>query len=263
MQRATEATPHQEMAAALHAEQARCVYLEAEVRQLTAMLQERSDMLDVLVHEVRQPLNNASAALQNAAVVLAAAGELVASSSLTHVQVMMGQVVAHIENSLAVAMFLARRELVAWGDTEIDTLLLIAIADMPPGEQGRVHVRRLTSTRTASMDPGLMRLALRNLLSNALKFSPAGSPVWISLSDSDHPLALLIDVTDTGPGVAREALPGLFERKAPGQGLGLFIVRQVMALHGGGVEVVRSNASGTTLRLVVVQTDPAGDRSTG
>jgi len=130
---------------------------------------------------------------------------------------------------------------------------------MPERDRGRVRVLRDTSTRTALMDMSLMRLALRNLLSNALKFSPASSAVEVRIADSDHPLALVIDVTDSGGGIAPELLPHLFVRgvrgreSKSGHGLGLYIVRQVMSLHEGSVEVLRTGSQGTTFRLVVDQ----------
>jgi signal transduction histidine kinase len=107
-----------------------------------------------------------------------------------------------------------------------------------------------------------MRLALRNLLSNALRYSPATSPVRVTISDSDDPLALVIEVADTGPGLAADALAHLFERHRArsaettgphGMGLGLYIVRRVMELHGGQVELVRNGAFGATFRLVLAE----------
>lgn len=110
------------------------------------------------------------------------------------------------------------------------------------------------------MDMSLMRLALRNVMSNALKFSPPGTPVQVRLADSDTPLALVIEVSDTGAGIPPDILPRLFtrgtrgDRAGAGHGLGLYIVRQVMALHGGTVELVRTGQGGTTLRLWLNQT---------
>lgn len=234
---------------------------EQHAQQLDALLRERDEMLDVLAHEVRQPLNNASAALQSAATALAAAGEQVASIRVTRAQGVMGQVLANIDNTLAVAALLARPQDIGRLDVDIDTLVAVAIGDMPAEARSRIEVDRQTRTRTASMDLGLMRLALRNLLSNALKYGRPGAPVTVRLSDSDNPLALLIDVIDTGEGVPDAVLGRLFERGArghgadapPGHGLGLFIVRRVMELHGGQVELARNGPGGVTMRLVLDQ----------
>lgn len=226
-------------------------------------LRERSEMLDVLAHEVRQPLNNAGSALQAAAAVLprAPAGDGgAAAAPLQRAAAVLGEVQASIDNTLAAAALLVGST-VAREDGDIDALLAVALADLPPADAARVRVQRDTATRTAAMDAGLMRLALRNLVSNALKFSPPGSAVTVRLADSDEPLALLIDVIDTGPGIAEDRLPHLFQRSgqrplgASGrrQGLGLYIVRRVMEVQGGGVELLRNGPGGVTMRLVVNQ----------
>jgi signal transduction histidine kinase len=245
----------------LRREQALRAQVERHAYELDELLRERNDMLDVMAHEVRQPLNNASAALQSASAALAEAGKTAAASRLKRAQRVLGQVLASVDNNLAVAALLARSKPIERMDTDIDTLVAMAIAGMPAAERRRVQIERLTPTRTASMDLGLMRLALRNLLANALKYSPPSEPVQVTLSDSDEPLALLIDVSDEGPGVDSDLVPRLFDRgtrgaavgQAPGHGLGLYIVRRVMELHGGTVQLVHNAPGQTTLRLVVEQ----------
>src|SRR5690606_5175561 len=75
------------------------------------------------------------------------------------------------------------------------------------------------------------------------------APVVVSLADSEEPLGLLIDVSDTGPEIGAALLPTLFQRRvrdrhhhgAPvGVGLGLYIVRRVMELRGGRAELAGS-----------------------
>jgi len=255
----TEVTKLKETQAALRREEALRQQIEEHAARLDALLRERTEMLDVLAHEVRQPLNNASAALQSAHGALKTTSESFASSQLVRARAVLGEVLTAIDNTLAVASLLARPEPIHRDDTDVDTLIAVVVADMPEDERGRIQVRRDTTTRTALMDMSLMRLALRNVLSNALKFSPAGSPVRVRIADSDEPLALVIDVSDSGSGIPRELKAGLFARGARGQdarsghGLGLYIVRQVMSLHGGSVEVLDTGADGTTFRLIVDQ----------
>ncbi|GAB4036384.1 MAG: hypothetical protein Fur0014_02940 [Rubrivivax sp.] len=236
--------------------------LERNGREQERMLRERGEMLDVLAHEVRQPLNNASAALQAATVALRELGGEEARQRLIRAQNVVGQVMARIDNTLAVAALLARPGPVEREETDLDMLVAVAVADMPAGERPRVQVQRATTARSAPMDMSLMRLALRNLLSNALKYSPAGAPVVVRLSDSEAPLGLLIDVVDQGPGVEPALQPRLFERGARGRtpgsshGLGLYIVRRVMELHGGQVQLLSTGPGGTTMRLLVVDEAP-------
>lgn len=236
--------------------------IEQQVQELDRLLKERSEMLDVLAHEVRQPLNNASAALQSAKAALAGLSDQTASQRVTRAQNVMNHVMANIDNTLAVAALLAGTAPITLQDTDIDTLVAVAIADMPADKRARIEVQRQTATRTASMDMSLMRLALRNLLANALKFSPPHAPVILRISDSDEPLALIIDVIDQGPGVEEAVLPRLFQRGVhgqagdgqPGHGLGLYIVHRVMALHGGQVHLAHNASDGVTMRLQITQT---------
>lgn len=231
--------------------------LERNGREQERMLRERGEMLDVLAHEVRQPLNNASAALQAATTALRELGGEQARQRLDRAQNVLGQVMARIDNTLAVAALLARPGPVEHEETDVDTLVAVAVADMPAGERPRVVVQRDTAARSVSMDMSLMRLALRNLLSNALKYSPSGAPVIVRLSDCEAPLGLLIDVIDQGPGVEPALQERLFERGARGRtpgsshGLGLYIVRRVMELHGGQAQLLSTGPQGTTMRLVV------------
>jgi signal transduction histidine kinase len=172
----------------------------------------------------------------------------------------MTQVMAGLDNTLAAAALLGRAAPIDMEDMDMDTLMAVAIGDMAQDDRSRIVVQRHTHTRTAAMDMSLMRLALRNLLSNALKYGTPSTPVVITLADSDDPLGLLIDVSGSGPQISAQVLPTLFQRGprdrphhgAPvGMGLGLYIVKRVMELHGGRVELARNDADGVTMRLLL------------
>lgn len=100
-------------------------------------------------------------------------------------------------------------------------------------------------------EPGLLGLALSNLLENARSFAPEGTAITLEAGPD------VIAVQDTGPGVADYALPRLGERffstvrpdgHTKGSGLGLAIVRQIMLLHGGRM-VVRNTQPGLRVEL--------------
>ncbi len=92
-------------------------------------------------------------------------------------------------------------------------------------------------------DPGRLQQAVSNLLSNAVKFTPVGGRVAVSLDTVD--LQARLRVTDTGEGISSAFLPFAFERFRQqdssstrahhGLGLGLYVVRHVIAHHGGVV----------------------------
>jgi two-component system OmpR family sensor kinase len=252
-----------EIRAALQRENHLRLEIEAHAGKLQTLLQERTEMLDVLAHEVRQPLSNAATALQSAQSALPSQGDSTAAEQVVQAQKVLGDVLSKLDNTLAVASLLARPDPVQRDDVDVDALIAIVVTDLPAHERGRILVHRKTSTRTASMDMSLMRLALRNVLSNALKFSPPSSGVEVHVADTEEPPALVIDVVDLGEGIPPDLLGPLFTRGAHGSqskqhglGLGLYIVDRVMSLHQGTVEVVRSGADGTTIRLALTQADP-------
>ena len=99
--------------------------------------------------------------------------------------------------------------------------------------------------------PASLERAIANLLDNAAKWSPAGSPVEVKLEDGE------LTVRDHGPGIAAEDVPHVFERfyratsarSMPGSGLGLAIVQQVAEAHHGSVAVEEAPGGGALVRL--------------
>ncbi|WP_199431600.1 sensor histidine kinase [Qaidamihabitans albus] len=111
---------------------------------------------------------------------------------------------------------------------------------------------------TLTGDPGTLERAVLNLLDNAVKFSPPGSAVQVRLRPLGDGTAV-VEVGDSGPGIAPEDLPNVFDRfyrssearTLPGSGLGLAIVKQAAERHGGAVYAGRAPEGGAlmTIRL--------------
>ncbi len=246
-----------ERAAALVREQGLRAAAEQRSRELRELLEQRDEFVRVLAHEVRQPLNNASAALQSALAGLPSAGS--AAERIVRAQGVIRQIVASLDNTLAATALLARPRPLDARDADVGTLIELSLGDLDEARRARVRVERVSPTRTASMDIGLMRLALRNVLGNALAYSPPDSEVVLRVVDSDEPLALVFEVADRGPGIPDALRPRLFERGArgshgvPGHGIGLHVVRRVMELHGGSVDVRPHEPHGSVFRLWLPQ----------
>ncbi len=102
------------------------------------------------------------------------------------------------------------------------------------------------------LDTEMMLQALRNLLGNALKFTPRGGTVSITARSEDD--TVIVSVVDTGPGIPREHLAVIFDKfrqvpgsaKVPGTGLGLAIVKHIIEAHGGTIWVHSESGSGST-----------------
>lgn len=237
---------------------------EGESDKLRRLLDEREQLLRLLAHEVRQPLHNAAAALQTALDAIAVSSAALPSGAdapLAHAQQVMTHVIGTLNNALAAALLLSSGEQGRPTDTDLDTLVALVLGDIGPEDRPRVAVAMDTGLRTAQLQPMLMRLALCNLLVNALHYSPAGTPVRFRISDSDEPPALCFEVADAGPGIAPELLPRVFDRgtRGPdtrpgtGAGLGLYIVHQVARMHGGEAAIEQNQPHGTIVRMSIPQ----------
>ncbi|PJF44191.1 MAG: hypothetical protein CUN55_05215, partial [Phototrophicales bacterium] len=95
---------------------------------------------------------------------------------------------------------------------------------------------------------------LQNLISNAVKFSPDGGTVTITMSRKDN--YACISVSDQGEGIPEDKLKRIFERfyRVPGIsqegiGIGLSIVKQIVEAHGGYVTVESTVGKGTTFSV--------------
>lgn len=130
-------------------------------------------------------------------------------------------------------------------------------------------VARLDAAATAEMlhgDERLLRQVLQNLISNAVKFTPKAGSVCIRLRRRTDG-ALIIDVSDTGIGIAPEKLPLLFKpfsqvdssmaRQFGGTGLGLALVERIVRLHRGSVAVQSTPGAGSTF---TVELPPSTDQ---
>lgn len=122
------------------------------------------------------------------------------------------------------------------------------------------HVTLVINIQAAplSFDPQRMRQALLNLLGNAVKYNREEGEIHLILTRTEQGATLSIQ--DTGPGIAKENLPHLFERfyrvdrartrgKEGGTGLGLAITHAIIEAHGGTIDVESTLDVGTTFKI--------------
>lgn len=113
---------------------------------------------------------------------------------------------------------------------------------------------------TVFVDGRAVKQVLLNLISNSIKFTPSGGRITVEVQEGGEG-SLQALVTDTGRGISAKALPTLFEpfqqaspsqaRQGGGSGLGLWISRNLMRLHGGDLAIASVEGQGTTATLTI------------
>ena len=211
----------------------------------------RAALLDAVAHEFKTPLTS----------IRAAVGEL---SSGVHPSASNAELVKIIDEesvrlqrlvSDAIQMF--RLEA---GDLEphLESHVLAALVDdvlrdIRPRAGARTVSNHVGAAVRIDVDAGLLTLALRQLLDNALKYSPPAAAIDVSADAGD---TVDIVVRNSGSGIPDHERERIFERfyrgadarTVPGTGMGLAIVRQIVQAHGGSVAVSRDDGN-TAFRL--------------
>ena len=237
----------------------RAASLRDLLHQRDELAAERDHLLKLLAHEIRQPLHNASGALQAARAVLDEPRRDVlplAAERLQRAQGVLADVRSVLDNTLAAANLLGGGDALYMPDTPLMPLIQQALADLPDAQRRLVRVRWQDLPDTAELEAGLVRLALRNLLRNAFSHGGPAVSVLIQCDTQLVPPALVISVIDdgVGPPPGWQAAPARPASRQPtARGLGLYIVREVMARHAGSLSLQPRHPHGLVARLVFPQ----------
>ena len=126
-------------------------------------------------------------------------------------------------------------------------------------------VQSCTAAARVVGDTNLLKVALDNLLDNAIKYSPPGLPVAVGLAVSDHWVSLT--VAEHGSGIDRETCERLFEKyyRSPdaipkaGTGPGLYLVRRIATNHGGQISAAPRPDGGSVFELRLPLAEAGGE----
>jgi len=121
----------------------------------------------------------------------------------------------------------------------------------------RLEVMATDRTLAVEADPTALRLILKNLIENAIQYSPEGRRVWVSWQI--HHGRVRIEVGDEGIGIPPEEIPRIFDRfyrvdksrsrSHGGTGLGLTLVRELLQAHRTSIEVTSEVGKGSVFRF--------------
>ncbi|WP_404867984.1 sensor histidine kinase [Kitasatospora griseola] len=217
----------------------------------------RKAMVGDIAHELRTPLSNIRGWLEAVEDGVATADRALTGSLLEEAMLLQ-----HLVDDLRDLAAADAGELSLYREpVDIDELLT-QVAKSHGAQAQASGVTLAVGPATAPevfADPVRLRQALGNLVSNAVRHTPSGGTVTLRARAENH--SVLIDVADTGSGIAAADLPLVFERfwraersrsrRSGGSGLGLAIVRKLAELHDGGVEAASTPGAGAvfTVRL--------------
>lgn len=135
---------------------------------------------------------------------------------------------------------------------DFNELVREVVSDLPPPMDEALEVRTADNPSVVQADPVQLREVVVNLLTNAYEAAGKGGMVRLSVVVDDRGSALVIE--DSGPGIAREVQPRLFEplvtTKTGGTGLGLALVKRVVEMHGGAIAVDKGELGGARFTVL-------------
>ncbi len=227
----------------------------AERRRAESM---RDEFLSVAAHELKTPLTSLRGFAQ---LLLRQAGESgvptrlrPALDAVDRQSAKLGLLVGQL---LDVSRLEAGRLALDRQPTDLVPLVRGVVAAI--GATSRRHdfqVRGL-ATAVAFADPLRFEQVVANVIDNAVKYSPKGGPVDVEISGAGGRIRMV--VTDHGLGVPPEHRPRIFDRyfqahaarRLGGMGLGLYISRQIVELHGGTIEASFPEGGGTSVTITI------------
>jgi PAS domain S-box-containing protein len=236
------------------------------MRKQNTMLREadrlKSELISVVSHDLRTPLTSVVGYLE--LLDDEEVGPLTAEQHgyLAAIRRGADRLLALVNDLLLIARADAGKLDLDLAETDLAELARDAVhALLPKAADSAIRLELLADEPVqARVDRARIAELLENLLSNALKFTPAGGSVDVRVAPQTG--ACLLEVADSGIGISADDQRHLFERfyrskraqAAPGVGLGLAIVKAIAEAHGGSVSVESREQAGTTFRVSL----PAG-----
>jgi signal transduction histidine kinase len=218
-------------------------------------VRERDEFLSIAAHELRTPITSLQLAAQFALrrVATGATGSQIAKpiQTIDLQSAKLSRLVSQLLDNvrLDAGRLTIQHELVDLGE------LVQNVAEEVRAMNERADVRVEASHTKATVDALRIEQVVRNLIDNAVKFSPNGGPIEVTVVAADD--RVRISVRDHGVGVPPEDRPRLFQRyqhahgedRSGGLGLGLFVSREIVERHGGTIEAEHPSDGGT--RMIV------------
>jgi signal transduction histidine kinase len=243
--------------------------LEAHAQRMAELDQQKSEFLQLASHELRAPITLVSGYLSM--LEDGSLGQLpeTATRVVPLMATRMRQMSHLVERMLAASRLEIRRRDVETVDVRLDDVTRAVVASMTIDEDPRRTISvETTDAVYVRADPDSVETILTNLVSNALKYSPALTEIAVAVRE--EPGWAMVDVIDHGIGISEQEVTRLFQpfrrldsalsAGIEGTGLGLYLSRNLALELGGDIEARSVSGEGTifTLRLPAHPAPPAG-----
>lgn len=229
----------------------------------------RQEALAVVSHELRNPLNTValgSLALLNSIPTMfdETQGEMLRRhlERIRRAAGLMNQLIRDLLESAKLQMGHVRLELRECDVQEIVDQTIDLIGPMAGEKSIRIKRGVAPGVTSVRADPTRLTQVLSNLLTNAVKFTPEGGVIEVQADPSREDVQFR--VCDTGPGIPEDELPHIFDpywqaqrTEKMGTGLGLFIAKSLVELHGGTIRVASELGRGTAFQFTIPRLDAA------
>ncbi|CAB3640871.1 Adaptive-response sensory-kinase SasA [Achromobacter dolens] len=241
---------------------------ELRLVEMTGALDAQRQMNALISHELRAPLATISAAAQSLDMILSGSGEAVDNRlarihrSVTRMTELMEQLLN--QDRLGEQAWTPRGE-----QTDMSELAGDVVAAMQPDTAHALRLQAGGAPLPVYCDRALTSVVVRNLIHNAIKYSPASEPIRIETGETEAqgvPMAW-VAVTDRGPGIGVEEQARIFEprfrraahRETQGMGIGLYLARRICQSQGGSLVMHSEVGVGTRFVITLPARPPEPD----
>jgi len=223
------------------------------LRELSAL---KSRFVAMVCHEFRNPLNNIALSVSSLSRYDEKLSVEQKSQYLHGIAANVERMTQMIDDILVLGKLEAKRLYLEPAPIDLVDFCQKLLTELQPQQNNLKFMGRHKSL-TAELDETLLRSILTNIISNAIRYSPAESDIQLSLSRRRQ--RAVFQVTDRGVGILPEDRPFLFEpfhrgknvSNIPGTGLGLSIVKQFVELLNGEIQVESALEKGTVFRVLL------------
>lgn len=221
-----------------------------DISQLKAVDQLKSDFVAMVSHELRAPLTTVNGSVETLSFLDSTVDNEAYQEVLGILQQQTRRLSQVVEEVLQLTRFEAGRMQIHLQPLSIVEFLRSIITTMRQewiGDERSIRLRTSGVEPLVWADPDLLEIVIRNLLDNAHKYTPVGSPIEVEVKGVNTTGLVLVQIIDHGPGIPPEQQSDIFERflrgtnsssqGIRGYGLGLYIVRELLRAHNGNILV--------------------------